>query len=242
MIKTKLNGRWPLIIPKHRQENWRNKWEVERLEALHSAIKPGDIVVDIGAEEGDISALMASWGAKVVLVEPSPNYWPVIRKTFDANKLKPLDWFVGFFSDKTELHPQNLNYDSTPHSGNGMWPNCAYMEHQPKIGFRHLSQEADATKQIPLDQFMTKIAQRADILNIDVEGAELEVLKGAHRVLTLDKPMVFVSVHPEFMHNWFKQFAHDLFRYMAGLGYEHKVLAYDHEWHVLFTHPEGRQL
>lgn len=228
MKNTKINGQWELKIPLHRQENWRNCWEVERIQALSLCIKQGDVVYDIGAEEGDITALMASWGAQVVAIEPSPNYWPTIRRTFEANNLKLKDYFVGFLSNETII--AEVDYDSDDRNG---WPECAYGRRKPKVGFRHLSQQADVTDQTTVDNLAKSVPP--NILNIDVEGAELEVLKGAEETLITLRPIVFVSVHPEFMTLQYIQSSHDLFNFMHGLGYSHIVLGYDHEWHVQFT-------
>ena len=53
--------------------------------------------------------------------------------------------------------------------------------------------------------------------------------------------MLFISVHPEFMKERYGNYANDLFVFLGGAGYKYKVLDYDHEWHVVFWHPEGRE-
>ncbi len=47
------------------------------------------VVWDVGAEEGDMPALYATWGCDVVLVEPNPKVWPCIRYHWTANQLDP---------------------------------------------------------------------------------------------------------------------------------------------------------
>ena len=102
MIPTYINDRWVLILPEHRHDRpewpW---WEATRLAAMYHFIGEGDVVYDIGAEEGDFPALFAKWGAQVVLVEPNPLVWPNIKAIFDANELSHMviGSFVGFASD-----------------------------------------------------------------------------------------------------------------------------------------------
>src|SRR5882724_6033705 len=92
---TLINGKWQLLLPKHRADRpeWKTGWEVERLDALRASIEPGKLVFDVGAEEGDMSALYALWGAQVVLFEPNERVWPNIRAIWEANRLElPFDY------------------------------------------------------------------------------------------------------------------------------------------------------
>ena len=73
MVPTLMNGRWELRLPSHRayRREWTTPpyWEPERLDAMHALIEPGDVVYDVGCEEGDMAGLFASWGAKIVAVD-----------------------------------------------------------------------------------------------------------------------------------------------------------------------------
>ena len=115
-------GRWPVVLPAYRVEHCRVQpnWEEGRLLSMHAHLKPGDVLYDVGAEHGDLSALYATWvqGTKegwlpgaagpeyqneqcggVVLVEGSDKFWPVIKATFEANGLTPAGCYAGFASD-----------------------------------------------------------------------------------------------------------------------------------------------
>lgn len=63
MREVQINGRWPLMLPEHRaaREEWTTGWEPERLDSMYANLRPGDVVYDIGTEEGDLSALFARW-------------------------------------------------------------------------------------------------------------------------------------------------------------------------------------
>jgi len=250
MIDTKINGRWNLMLPEHRaaRPEWQTGWEVERLDSMNANIRRGDIVYDIGAEEGDISALIASWvwpNGGVCLFEPNPKVWPNIKAIWDANNLRhPLATWVGFASDATsdaalldDAGLLLLAHD--PESG---WPRCA--TELPVIGdhgFRHLAQETDVTPQITLTDFVRQTNIIPDVITMDVEGSELRVLRGARVLLHGMKPLVYLSMHPEFMDELYGDTPTDLLHFMADVGYVGMCLAVDHEEHWVFWHQLGRK-
>lgn len=220
-----LNGRWPLELPDFRAEQWATPWEDHRLVAIRKHITAGTLVVDVGAETGDMGALFTSWGADTFLIEPSPYYWPTIRQTFEMNEYNPPSWFVGFAADTTDLHPPNLDYDATPVDG---WPVCAWST--PREGFRHLAYEWDATPRARLDDLIDS----CDIVTVDVEGSELAVLRGAERLLTDVRPVWFVSVHPTFMRDMYGHNARDLHALFAVHGYTGSLVDDTHEQHFVW--------
>lgn len=53
-----------------------------------------------------------------------------------------------------------------------------------------------ARPQISIDDFCGKRGLAPEIIKIDVEGAELGVLRGARQTLARHRPLIFLSVHP----------------------------------------------
>lgn len=262
MREVLLNGRWPLVLPEHRasRPEWTTGWEVERLASMHANLRPGDVVVDVGTEEGDISALVASWvrgttgdlvlrdglgrehdripgetTGGVFLVEPNPRVWPNVKAIWEANDLpSPLGTFVGFCAD--ELRVTSGEND---HAERGViWPRCADGEVIGDHGFCNVSERPDIDS-ITLDALAGP--RKVDGITMDTEGSELLVLRGAEETLRTDRPLVWVSVHPEFSVQMYGLTREDLLRFMWMLGYRSDLLAIDHEEHWLFWHPEGRQ-
>lgn len=229
-----LNERWSLTLPDHRVQQWAAFWERERLNAMHDTIKPDDVVFDVGAEQGDISALVASWGARVVLFEPSPHVWPGIKATFDANVLTPAGAFAGFAARHTNLTPDRMEPRFRLMEKNG-WPGCAYGDVSEVNAFRNVCERFHDTPQVSLDDYCTMRNIIPQVVTMDVEGAELEVLKGADLLLSQHHPTVFISVHPTFMAEMYGQTADQLHAYMMSLGYRGELLAVDHEEHWQFT-------
>lgn len=229
-----VNNRWKLKLPDHRADRveWPD-WEKERLAAMHKAIKKDDVVFDIGAEEGDLSGLFVTWGAKVVPFEPNPLVWPNIRAVWEYNDLpKPPAYWAGFASDSTVERPSDLEPIFSQPERNG-WPACSYGRLIGNHGFRNVSERFHDTPQITIDDFAMKHKLMPDVITIDVEGAEVVVLRGA--VKTLNKGVnVFVSVHPEIMEQAYGHTPSQLRDYMQSLGYKGTHLATDHEEHWLW--------
>lgn len=244
MREVLLNGRWPLVLPSHRADRseWTTPpyWEPERLNAMYNDIEPGDVIFDIGAEEGDMTALFASWSAPsggVVPFEPSPRVWPNIRAIWDANRLRPpLGIWVGFAGNETRLPSPKMTWDGGLRQG---WPESAYGPVISDHGFAHLWERPDIPA-IRLDDYAQRFGIFPTVLTMDVEGSELEVLKGAFELLHHRRPLVYASVHPDFMNQMYNHTPEDLLVYMEGHGYTADLLAIDHEHHYRFSHPEGR--
>lgn len=231
----RLNGKWDLWLPEHRaaREEWTNTagWERERLDSMHANLKPGDVVYDIGAEEGDFGGLFASWGCDVVLAEPNPRVWPNIRAIFEANDLTHAvkGCWVGLVGDIT---------DDAHAPDEDVWPECAYGPVIGDHGFMSLADGRETCPQITLDDLVERTGVAPTALTLDVEGGECFVMQGAQHTLAEHAPLVWVSVHPEFMFGSHGQYQNELYTLLHQHGYVKHLLAHDHETHVVFWRPD----
>jgi FkbM family methyltransferase len=227
--ETLITGRWPLLLPDHRADRpewyW---WEAERLAHMHHFLGDGGhVVFDIGSEEGDFPALWATWGNDAVLLEPNPRVWPNIKAIWEANDLpRPLATFLGFAADETS---------STIEFGQP-WPEPADGPLIGDHGFCNLAERPDIQR-CRIDDVARLICPPTAI-TIDVEGAELHVLRGAENELREHRPLVWVSVHPEFMEDMYGHDPGMIRDFMAGVDYEETWLCADHEQHVFWSPAE----
>lgn len=250
MVETEINGRWRLWLPEHRaaRPEWETGWERERLDSMHEHLTEwrgwnhledrNPVIVDVGVEEGDLTALYSQWGCDVVMVEPNPRVWPNVRAIWEANGLRaPLAWWVGFAGDVATKG--RMDFGQHWARAEDGWPVCA---HGPVIGdhaFLHLAQHADMVPTVVLDEWRD---WPVDAITMDVEGSELTVLRGAERILVEDRPLVWVSVHTDqqWMDENYPLDGRDaVVEHMADRGYVGTLLAIDHEEHWLFE-PEER--
>lgn len=238
MQETLINGKWKLYLPEHRavRPEWITGWEPERLDSICKNIEPGEVVYDIGTEEGDLSALYQLWVGKdggVCLFEPNPRVWSNIRAIWEGNNLpKPYGMWPGFAAD--------VNAHLAAHDPRE-WPDSSLGPLISDHGFCNVCERPDLPS-VKLDDFMTSIGESPDIVTIDVEGAELLVLMGMQTILAEVRPIVYVSIHPDFMRQMYDMGPNDLHEFMGAYGYRTKWLATDHEEHWVFWHPYGKEL
>jgi FkbM family methyltransferase len=250
MQLTKINGRYELLLPDHRaaREQWdiRNGgWEVERIEEMLDEIEPHHVVFDIGTEEGDITALLQKEsGCKMVLFEPNDRVWPCIKYIWEANGLAdPLDFYRGFLSDKTTNSSHTVRQQ--PFS---IFGDIDVEKMIPDHGFKQLYENYPDVPQMTLDDYVELTGIIPDVITMDVEGSEWNIIKGAQKTLKEKKPIIFMSVHPEFLYESYRNegkwkdeygercFVVHMLRFIDELGYTHRVIEWDyHECHVQFS-------
>lgn len=233
LMLTTVNGQWEVVLPPHRavRPEWQTGWERERLDSMHRELSRLDrpVVFDVGTEEGDLSVLYATWGCRVVLVEPNPRVWPNVRWCFDHNMEKPLGWWNGFAGPKTIIPDGHIG---EPYSGED-WPAAAYGELIGDHGFLNLSERPDVPV-TTLDHLSDLVGEAPAAITMDIEGAELAAMRGAGGILDHHRPLVWISVHPQFSIDMYAATREDLLVFMAGHGYQSELLAVDHEQHFLF--------
>jgi FkbM family methyltransferase len=167
------------------------------------------------------------------LIEPNEKVWPNIRAIWEANNLKlPHQLFVGFASNETKL-PHVSVEDIAKH--NPDWPECAFGPVIGDHGFKQLKDAGDIP-QIRIDDMP---GRKPTAIILDVEGSEWEVLKGAEQTLRLHKPKIWLSGHPEFMFDQYGQYLGDLRKWIKDIGYQEKLIDYQHEVHLLYTEAQN---
>lgn len=227
-----LGGLQPIRLPRVRHDRpEREHWEATRLTSMRSLLQPGDVIYDVGSEMGDLSALYALWGCDVVLCEANPKAWPWARLTFEANDLTPHACWWGFVSDVTASGTDGGWSWEDP------WPDCAYGPLVPETGFVTHHERGPEWATTTIDTLLN-MTDRPDAITVDVEGHELAVMRGAEQTLIQYRPLVWLSVHPEFMVDQGDDPA-DLARFMESCRYVERFLTVDHEVHVLWL-PEER--
>lgn len=261
MLETWINDRWLLKLPKHRHDRpewpW---WEAGRLASMYHHLQGGfrgivgeaqyigtetppifhgverEVVYDIGSEEGDFPALFSSWGCDVVLFEPNDRVWPNIKAIWEANDLRPpLGTWCGFAGSKNRHY--DLDYVD------GAWPKCADGPVIGDHGFLNLSERPDV-EVITIDT-MAALVKPPTAITIDVEGAEWLVIVGANHVMREHRPKIWVSVHPLFARDMYRDndVMTSILYVMQERGYDRGTfIAHDHETHMLWLpveHPDA---
>ena len=109
-------------------------WERERLASMEEHLKPGMVLYDVGTEHGWLSAVYGGFVGyeNMVLIEPSPEFWPNIRKIWECNGFpEPLAAFQGFIGDQADPLGPGVEAES-------IWPACSVGPECGAMAYRYL--------------------------------------------------------------------------------------------------------
>lgn len=204
-------------------------WEVERMDSMRDNLKKGEVLFDIGTEVGWLNIIYAQFvdPENMVLIEPTAEFWPNIMNTWQHNfNVPPLGCYYGLFSDQTTSEfvlPKHY------------FPAEAEGELIDKLAYRYVHEHGKRMPQIKLDDYVRLTGIQPDALTIDVEGAELLILKGAEKTLKSRSLKVWVSIHRELGERDYGVKPEQVHEFMMRCSYSSQYLATDHEEHWYFT-------
>ena len=162
----------------------------------HFTPKEGDIVVDIGAHMGRytiIGAKRVGAQGKVVAIEAHPGNFEMLNRNIKLNQLTnviPMNYAVYSKETKIKLYLPDEESGYTMH--HSIMSNYVFTKYKDKTEDKFVEVSANT-----LDYFL-QLEGITDVnwIKIDVEGAEFEVLKGAHNVLSNSKNIsLLIEVH-----------------------------------------------
>lgn len=159
---------------------WLGTYELEKQKLFEKTVKKGDVVFDIGAQAGFYSLLaaeLAGEDGKVFAFEPLPKNILLLKRNINLNNYKNIFVREEAVSDKSDT-----NCPFEPGSSNFTGKICETGELKVNA--------------VSLDDLVSQNKLPApDVLKIDVEGAELAVLKGASLTVKKYHPDIFLSIH-----------------------------------------------
>jgi FkbM family methyltransferase len=165
---------------------WAGTYEHDFTRAIIEHVRPGDICYDIGGYRGYISGVMALGGAlKVLVFEPLPANQQAVRRLCELNPHLPINLITVALGDADETAFLKIMPDSS----------------MGKLGKSLFQEDATAVAEIPVTvRRIDSLVQSHEIpppnlVKIDVEGAELDVLKWALEILRISRPVIFLEAH-----------------------------------------------
>ena len=178
ILQGKLRGKkW--VVGSSNIECVLGSYEYEVRVLFETAVSKSSVVYDIGAHVGFYTLLaseLVGVEGKVIAFEPLPQNLLILRRHVEMNHCTNVVVIESAVSDKSGISSFSEGCDSST---------------------GHLSQEGNLKiKTICLDDIiMSGEIPPPDFMKIDVEGAELLVLKGSSLVLTNYSPKIFLSTH-----------------------------------------------
>jgi FkbM family methyltransferase len=149
---------------------------------LEEKIKGSKVCVDVGANIGITTIWMARNSEKVYAFEPESNNLSRLFENLQVNNVNNVEIIQKVVSDKTGIEDFYLMNSYGHHS----------------LSNKHLSKCIKKIKMssITLDDFVqSRQIENIDVLKIDVEGFELEVLKGSKRLLNSGAIKMIIFEH-----------------------------------------------
>ncbi|MFH1845023.1 MAG: FkbM family methyltransferase [bacterium] len=155
------------------------EWAEGEMKLLGQLLRPGDLVLDVGANIGTHTLFFARTVGKngtVLAFEPQRIVFQTLCANVALNSLLNVHTFhaaVGAKNDSVVVPP--IDYETTMNFGG------------VSLGSHR---EGEIVPMLPLDDLDLPACR---LLKIDVEGMELAVLQGAQRLIETAKPIVYLE-------------------------------------------------
>lgn len=185
--------------------------EAAEVRFLQSIAEDGMNAIDVGGHIGITAITIARKIGKNGIVysfEPVPEYFEILQKNIARNKIKNIKVFNKAVTDKVGI--SDFYQDG---GGSSI---------VPKEGIEKFCVATTAIDVFLNEENIDKIG----LINMDSEGAELLVLKGAEKTLKKNKVKIFCEIHNDFISH-LNQTAKDIVDYLMGLGYKVKSVSLD---------------
>lgn len=200
---------------------WNNKnrtielteWETDEVlfKEEFSKIKKGWTVVDVGSEFGYYAikaGLFVGNDGKVLAIEPHPETYRVLKmniELYGLNNVVPVCEAAG-----NETGEVILREATDPGGTTVVSPRPLYSLDRNRLLrwlkfiksrdiFKIVRKKYAPVRYVPMDTLeritKEKNIEKVDLIKIDVEGGELDVLKGSYTILKNDEPILLVEVH-----------------------------------------------
>ncbi len=155
--------------------------EPKSTEYIKKIVKPGMTIIDVGANIGYYALIEAKAGAKVFAIEPSEKNFEMLKKNIEINELQQkISVSKLAISDK---EGEEKFYLVGAYNRNSLIPS---------------GNNSINVKTISLDYYFKKEKiKKADLIRMDIEGAELKALNGMKNILSKNPPKhLFIELHP----------------------------------------------
>jgi FkbM family methyltransferase len=161
----------------------------------NTRVGQGEILLDVGAAEGLFSLSVLDRCAKIIMIEPNRFFSNALLKTFqhDLNKVEILNVAAGNEEGTIDFSLDSFN------------SRVAY---------------GKTKNQVKLTRIDDLGIEKITYLKADVEGFELEMLKGAEKTIRRDKPKIAITAYH--VENDAAEIIRTLIRYVPEYKYYYK--------------------
>jgi FkbM family methyltransferase len=209
--------------------------EEREMDLLPDFVRPGDEVIDLGANYAYYSARMSNLvgaAGRVYAFEPIPSTSRVFKHLIASLKIENVELVekgAGARSERVVFRVplQDFGAPSAGIAHIGTRNNDLPGRDQCYAFNRHRDVACDV---VAIDEFLLPRLSRLSFIKIDIEGAEYFALQGMRKTLEKFKPVVLVEIQPFFLKG-FGISEEQMQGLIRDLGYE--MFAYDQLSHRL---------
>ncbi len=195
----------------------------EEVDALRTFLRPGDVVVDIGAHTGDLPfALAVGAGGAVIAFEPNRFVFPVLEANAalnrDRTRILPHRFAIATQDGKLTFEYGDAGYcNGGRHEGISRWRHGSAFE-----------LEVDAVRLEPfLEAKHPDLVDRIRFVKIDAEGYDVFVLESIQGLVRRLRPYLRIEVNK----HTGRESRVRLLRVLADLGYRVERMPSGSEYH-----------
>ncbi|HMO80757.1 MAG TPA: FkbM family methyltransferase [Pyrinomonadaceae bacterium] len=178
-----------MLFPAKWSRYYESDYEPETFRFFRSNVKPGNVVLDIGAHIGLFSVVTSR----------------LVGETGKVYAFEPTPFTRGVLGEVVKLNGCEHNVEIRPEAVSDKEGTAYFFDTGTEVSNANSLVETGRSKEkievpmISVDKFASERGLTVKCLKIDVEGAELDLLKGARKVLTEQRPVARLGLHPEFM-------------------------------------------
>jgi len=172
--------------------------EFETVRWLRQVLKPGMHAIDVGANVGQMTLEMAELvgpHGKVIAIEPAPGNVALLKRHIEANgfadRVRVIPAVCTEVADEKVKLKIIGNSPRTVGSGHTIMLERPFLESEKKLGALVLE-----IPTISIDVLCERFEIKPAAVKIDVEGAELHVLRGSIDTLRRFNPAIRFGFHP----------------------------------------------
>lgn len=223
-----LGGRKVCCNFKHRPFYLIGRYEREVVDTIMQTVQPGQVIYDIGANIGYISLLLAKLtsakaGGIVHAFEPAPNAFRQLNTNMQLNQDLPISAYQVALSNFSGIAAFSFfDYDVVSRLGD------------------HTEKFADAKKTNVMVETMDTYIEKfniapPDFIKMDVEGAEMDVLKGMENTLKTHHPTMLIETHSleEESGKYTIDLGDKVYEYLTEVGYKCEFIQNSHPRQLL---------
>lgn len=180
---------WPIRFPARWSKYYDRIYDPETSRFLNRFLTERDTFLDIGGHIGlfaVVAARLVGSEGRVYSFEPTPLTRDVLQEVVDLNGCSQTVEVRG--EAVSSRCGETMFFDTGDEISNA---NSLVKTDRSKNEIR--------VPMISVDEFASERKLKIDCIKIDVEGAELDVLKGAQKTFMTDRPAARLGLHPSFI-------------------------------------------